>query len=137
MAGIIRPYAALISAAASSRPSRGESVLVQSARLPMKKCSAAAELTYITPPMSTALRRRAYCGLIRAQVARTVKKPSAMPTSPVAVSSGSRHAPYAPLRYASHRKSPLSPGLAGMTLRHRSPISMSSAPSAPSRQSRR
>lgn len=42
MAGIIRPYAALISAA-SSRPSRGESVLVQSARLPMKKCSAAQE----------------------------------------------------------------------------------------------
>lgn len=66
-----------------------------------------------------------------------MKKASAMPGSPVRSSSGSRHVSYAPLRYACRENSPLSPALAGITLRHRSPASISSALSAPSRQSRR
>lgn len=45
MAGIRRSYCACISAAAFSRPSSGESVDVQSARLPIRKCSVPAVAT--------------------------------------------------------------------------------------------
>ena len=90
----------------------------------------------MAPPAAAPRRNQMCLGRICTQQTHTAKAHSAIPTSPVPSSSVSLHGGELPLRSASRAKSPLSPAPAGMTLRHRSPVSIPAAPSAPKRATR-